>query len=263
MAQMGMPVPASAMTLGPYTHLYTRILGNDNLWAGMSSFVVEMTEFRSILRAAGPRMLVLGDELCSGTETISATAIVAAGIQTLQERGAHFLFATHLHELVDIPEIKTLALGVRPYHLTVVADPRGFLVYDRQLREGSGSPIYGLEVCRGLDMDPVFMERAVALRKRLDGSFVAALDKASRYNAAISVQACHVCGSNSNLEVHHILQQAEADAKGNVRTGLHKNSVGNLAVLCELCHDKHHRGDIAVRGWVQTSHGRMLDVLDS
>lgn len=265
MAQIGMPVPASALTLVPYTHLYTRILGNDNLWAGMSSFVVEMTEFRSILRSAGPRMLVLGDELCSGTETISATAIVAAGIQTLQERGTHFVFATHLHELMDIPEIKGLAEGgaVRPYHLTVVSDPRGFLVYDRQLRAGSGSPVYGLEVCRGLDMDPIFMERAVALRKRLDASVVAKLEKSSRYNAGVPVHACHVCGSNIRLEVHHIVAQAEADEKGCVRTGLHKNSVGNLTVLCDTCHDKHHRGDIAIRGWVQTSQGRMLDVLDS
>jgi hypothetical protein len=78
MAQCGMPVPATAMTLVPYTALFTRILGNDNLWAGMSSFVVEMTEFRSILRSAGPRTLVIGDELCAGTETASATAIVAA-----------------------------------------------------------------------------------------------------------------------------------------------------------------------------------------
>lgn len=265
MAQIGMPVPASAMTLVPYTHLYTRILGNDNLWAGMSSFVVEMTEFRSILRAAGPRMLVLGDELCSGTETISAAAIVGAGIQTLQERGVHFVFATHLHELMDMPEIQTLdsTASVKPYHLTVTADPRGFLVYDRKLREGSGSPIYGLEVCRGLDMDAVFMKRAVDLRKRLDTTRIPTFDKASRYNAALPVQVCHVCGANTDLEVHHIVPQVEADEKGNIRTGLHKNSVGNLAVLCETCHDKHHRGDILIQGWVQTSHGRVLDVLDS
>lgn len=265
MAQIGMPVPASEMTLVPYTHLYTRILGNDNLWAGMSSFVVEMTEFRSILRAAGPRMLVLGDELCSGTETISAAAIVGAGIQTLQERGVHFVFATHLHELMDMPEIQTLASAssVKPYHLTVNADTRGFLIYDRKLREGPGSPVYGLEVCRGLDMDAVFMKRAVDLRKRLDTTVLSTFNKVSRYNAALPVQACHVCGAHTDLEVHHIVPQASADDKGNIRTGLHKNSVGNLAVLCETCHDKHHRGDIQIQGWVQTSHGRMLDVLDA
>lgn len=264
MAQIGMPVPASAMTLVPYTHLYTRILGNDNLWAGMSSFVVEMTEFRSILRVpAEARMLVLGDELCAGTETLSATAIVAAGIQTLQERGAHAIFATHLHELLDIPELQTLAKDgtVKPYHLTVVSDPRGFLVYDRTLREGLGSPVYGLEVCRGLDMDAVFMERAVAFRKRIEGD--AGWGKTSRYNAAVPVQLCHVCGSNIQLEVHHIVPQAAADEKGNIRTGLHKNSVGNLAVLCSSCHDKHHSGVLRIEGWVQTSRGRMLEVQDT
>jgi DNA mismatch repair protein MutS len=102
MAQTGMPVAASAMTLVPYTGLFTRILGNDNLWAGMSSFIVEMTEFRSILRGAGPRSLIIGDELCAGTETASATSIVAAGIQRLADQNANFLFATHLHELQEI-----------------------------------------------------------------------------------------------------------------------------------------------------------------
>lgn len=257
MAQTGMPVPATAMTLVPYTHLYTRILGNDNLWAGMSSFVVEMTEFRSILRAAGPRTLVLGDELCAGTETVSATAIVAAGIQTLVERGAHFLFATHLHELVTIPEVSALT-SVKPYHLSVKPDPRGFLVYDRCLRAGAGSSIYGLEVCRGLDMDAEFLERAFALRARLEG--LPSLTKTSRYNAAVPVQVCHVCGAKEALEVHHIRPQAEADGRGRVGPGQHKNDVGNLAVLCGSCHDQHHAGKITIRGWVTTSAGRILDI---
>lgn len=69
------------MHLRPFQRIATRILNQDNLWAGLSSFAVEMSELREILQVADPNTLVLGDELCAGTESISGTAIVAAGIQ--------------------------------------------------------------------------------------------------------------------------------------------------------------------------------------
>lgn len=256
MAQCGIPVPATAMKLIPYTSLYTRILGNDNLWAGMSSFVVEMTEFRSILRAAGSRTLVIGDELCAGTETASATSIVAAGIQTLVNRSTHFMLATHLHELASIDELASDA-RIQFYHLTVKSNGSGALVYDRKLHKGCGSPMYGLEVCRGLDMDPTFLATAVALRKRLysdDGTA-----RTSRYNASVVVQKCQVCGSSDRLETHHIVPQASADAAGRIAPGVHKNTSSNLVVLCEACHDAHHSNMLDIRGWITTSTGRTLD----
>jgi DNA mismatch repair protein MutS len=248
MAQIGMPVPASAMKLIPYTGLYTRILGNDNLWAGMSSFVVEMSEFRSILRGATNRSLVIGDELCAGTETDSAVSIVGAGIQVLAKRGVHFFFATHLHEL---SEVLTFSV-VKPYHLSVRAQG-STLVYDRILKEGAGSAMYGLEVCRGLDMDPEFLLLAFQLRERRTGSVM----KASRYNAAVTVSTCSLCGEKEKLETHHIVPQQEfRESKTDVGTS--KNRVSNLAVLCAACHDKHHAGSLVVGSWVQTTEGRML-----
>jgi DNA mismatch repair protein MutS len=175
------------------------------------------------------------------------------------QKGTQFVFATHLHELMTIPEIVRLPTVV-PYHLTVVADPRGIqrLVYDRQLKRGAGSPMYGLEVCRGLDMDVAFLERAMAFRKRLEGG--GSTDAVSRYNARLPVQVCQVCGGKRALETHHIVPQQAADARGFIRTGVHKNHVGNLVVLCGDCHDKHHAGEQIIRGWVHTSVGRMLDV---
>jgi DNA mismatch repair protein MutS len=257
MAQTGMPVPASTMTLAPYKALFTRILGNDNLWAGMSSFVVEMTEFRSILRSAGKGTLVIGDELCAGTETASATSIVAAGVKTLADRGAHFFFATHLHELSEIQEIARNP-AVKAYHLTVHPSPtqHGALVYDRLLREGTGSPMYGLEVCRGLDMDREFLAAAFDFRKRLFSE--TGSPRSSRYNAAVVVCACEVCGLREGLESHHIVPQASADEKGRIGPGKSKHVEGNLVVLCATCHDKHHKGLLEIKGWAETSIGRKL-----
>jgi len=250
MAQIGMPVPATSMRLVPYTRLFTRILGNDNLWLGMSSFVVEMTEFRQILKYADNRSLVLGDELCAGTETESAIALVSAGIQVLAKRGTHFFFATHLHELGE-----ELALEqIRAYHLTVSV-AGGALIYDRLLKEGSGSEMYGLEVCRGLDMDAEFLSMAFAIRKRRCGVSAA---KPSRYNAAVTVSACSVCGSSDGLETHHIVPQAAANESGLIDVGVSKNVVANLAVLCSSCHLKHHTGVLKIEGWKDTTEGRKL-----
>lgn len=259
MAQCGIPVPASAMSIIPYTGLYTRILGNDNLWAGMSSFVVEMTEFRSILRNADDRTLVIGDELCAGTETASATAIVAAGIQTLMRRNVQFMFATHLHELAEIPELAAAAASTCAfYHLSVRSDStKRRLVYDRILKSGCGSPMYGLEVCRGLDMDSEFLTAAFTIRKRM---FEAEGARLSRYNAAVVVDACAVCGANDSLETHHIVPQAVARREGDsISPGVHKHTASNLVPLCDSCHKAHHAGMLEIKGWKDTSRGRILE----
>ena len=115
------------------------------MWGGQSTFTVEMTEFREILRAADAHSLVLGDELCSGTESLSATALVAAGVEELAARHTKFVFATHLHELSTLPDIVNLP-NVRLAHLRVQYDEvRDVLIYERTLAPGSGSALYGLQ----------------------------------------------------------------------------------------------------------------------
>jgi DNA mismatch repair protein MutS len=246
LAQTGFPVPATSMCLAPFTAIFTRILGNDNLWAGLSSFAVEMTEFREILRFADARSLVLGDELCSGTESLSATALVAAGVETLVGAGTKFVFATHLHELAGLPDIAGLS-GVKAVHLKVHYDAAADrLIYERELAPGSGSALYGLEVCRALDLPPGFLERATVLRKTLGGWVTPTV---SRYSTKAVLNACSVCGSTHKLEAHHIVHQADG---GN-------DSPGNLACLCATCHDDHHAGRLQIRGWKDSSAGRVLD----
>jgi DNA mismatch repair protein MutS len=253
LAQCGFPVPAARLRLSPFTAIFTRILGNDNLWAGLSSFAVEMTEFREILRHADERSLVLGDELCSGTESLSATALVAAGVETLANRGTKFVFATHLHELATLPDIAGHS-GVRAVHLKVHYDAAtDVLVYDRHLAEGSGSALYGLEVCRALDLPPGYLERATSIRQGLAGSVISHV---SAYSNGAVVRSCEVCGSGAGLETHHIRHQADAAAAA--AEGFDLNAPGNLVCLCATCHDDHHGGRLTIRGWEETSAGRRL-----
>jgi DNA mismatch repair ATPase MutS len=255
LAQAGCFVPATEMTLKPFKSIYTRILNNDNLFAGLSSFAVEMSELRDILRNATQYTLVLGDELCSGTESISAQALVASGIQWMTKRNAKFIFATHLHDLPTI--IDTKAEGVEVLHLHVEYDPlTKKLIYDRTLRPGSGSSLYGLEVARAMDLPFEFIEQALVNRHKLVGSSSQQDAKSSSWNKSIIRKSCEVCKTDivSELEVHHI-KPRESAKNGILEDGTHMNDSRNLIVLCEKCHDEHHAGKLEIGNVVITSDG--------
>jgi DNA mismatch repair protein MutS len=255
LAQAGSYVPAKAMTVRPFQAIYTRILNQDNLFAGLSSFAVEMSELRDILRAADQNTLILGDELCSGTESVSAMALVAAGIEWLSKKRSKFIFATHLHDLPTI--LKPETIGLKIWHLHVEYDPvTKTLVYDRTLMPGSGSTLYGLEVAKAMDLPTEFLESATALRHKLVGSVPQHLAKGSIWNAAVTRRTCEVCGSinTKDLEVHHIRPRADA-TDGILSDGTPMNHPSNLIVLCEACHDKEHGSESVVTELVQTSEG--------
>ena len=251
LAQAGCFVPAKQMTLRPFREIYTRILNQDNLFAGLSSFAVEMSELRDILRNATQYTLVLGDELCSGTESISAQALVASGIQWLSIRNATFIFATHLH---DLPKLVNEIDGIEVWHLHVEYDPiTKKLVYDRSLRPGSGSTLYGLEVARAMDLPFEFIEHALQNRHRIIGS-VTQEKSVSSWNKDIVRKECEMCKSHINLEVHHIVPRNSANANV-LEDGSHMNDKRNLIVICEACHNSVHAGKVMI-GEVQiTSDG--------
>jgi DNA mismatch repair protein MutS len=271
MAQAGMYVAADVFRLAPFRQVFTRIQSHDDISRGQSTFMIEMSELRNILKRCDATSLVIGDEVCSGTESVSALAIVGASVQCLLDRSVPFLFATHLHELTRLlkidreegeydnyqndpskPEIKRL----RVCHLRVFYDSSTKrLVYDRRLCEGQGTTVYGLEVCKALDMDSAFLDSAHALRNRIllpePDAWHA---RASRYNARVLMDTCAVCRTRAATETHHVLPQKDADADGFIGT-FHKNSAFNLVPLCEKCHLSVHDGKINIEGYVQTSSG--------
>jgi hypothetical protein len=118
------------------------------------------------------------------------------------------------------------------------------------LQEGSGSALYGLEVCYGLDMDEEFLKLATSSRQNLN--------KFSRYNSQVLVRKCEICNSEKDLESHHIIHQADAK-DGYIAPGAKIHRQSNLTVLCELCHKEHHSGKLTIHGWIDTSTGRILN----
>jgi DNA mismatch repair protein MutS len=216
-----------------------------------------MSEMRDIFREAGPRSLVLGDELCSGTETTSATALVAAGLKGLIKRGSRFLFATHLHGLSKIKEVSEDP-GLKIWHLHVEYDHlQDKLVYHRTLREGSGSSLYGLEVAKAMRIPVDILEDAIRFRKSLAGEMELSESVGSSWNSDVIRIQCELCGTteSKDLEVHHIKERHLASTSGHLKDLSNVHSKANLIVLCERCHDKTHNGSIEINPFVQTSDG--------
>ena len=248
MAQSGLFVPASEFMYRPYTTIFTRIIGNDNIFKGLSTFAVEMSELRTILRMADQDSLVLGDELCSGTENTSAVSIFVAGIQQLQERKSSFIFATHLHEIVNYDEIVGLSnVGLK--HMTVIYDKeRDVLIYDRKLKDGPGNSMYGLEVCKSLNLPDDFLASAYAIRAKYHPESASLLSlKTSHFNAKKVIGLCEKCEKTIGTDVHHLQHQRDANSDGIIVNGdgqFHKNQVANLMVLCDKCHNDIHKTDV-------------------
>lgn len=245
MAQAGFYVPCQEFTFYPYKHIFTRILGNDNLFKGLSSFAVEMLELKSILFLADKNSLVLGDELCSGTESNSAMSIFISGIQHLYREQSNFIFATHFHEIVDFDEIQEMdKLSLN--HMAVRYDRESDkLVYDRKLRDGPGENMYGLEVCKALHLPQSFLENAYELRNKYNPASGSILEwKSSRYNSKKLRGVCEECNKSFSTEVHHIAHQADAQENGYIGS-FHKNNLPNLRSLCERCHNLEHSSAIS------------------
>jgi DNA mismatch repair protein MutS len=143
MAHTGSFVPAKSARLGPLDQIFTRIGAADDLAAGASTFMVEMTESAAILHNATPTSLVLMDEVGRGTSTFDGLALAWAIARHLAERNQSLtLFATHYFELTR------LALEYRQVanvHLDAV-EHKDTVVFLHAVEEGPASQSYGLQV---------------------------------------------------------------------------------------------------------------------
>lgn len=274
MAQAGLFVP-SRLTLSPYKKILTRLSGNDNIFSGQSSFVIEMLELKNILNNLGNNSLIICDELCRGTEHRSGSSMAIAAIIKFIETQSTFILSTHMHEIVEHPRIKMLysnnniessnnsKLSVN--HISVHYDKKlDALIYDRKLKVGHGGSVYGLEVARYLHLDPEFLDLANNIRKvdytikpkvisdNLSRNNLIFTDeitnnlfdiKKSKYNSNKLIDACQICGNSSGeLHIHHINEQEYADVNGFIGE-FHKNVEWNQITLCSKCHTNLHKNN--------------------
>jgi len=167
MAQIGSYVPANSAKISVVDKIFTRVGASDDLTAGQSTFMVEMSEVSDILKNATPNSLVILDEVGRGTSTFDGLSIaraVAEHICTSKKLGCKTLFATHYHELV---ELENSLEGVKNYSIAVKknGDTIRFL---RKIVPGGVDESYGIDVAKLAGLPSKVVSRARELLAEME-----------------------------------------------------------------------------------------------
>ena len=147
--------------------LFTRIGASDDLAAGQSTFMVEMTEVADILRYATPRSLLILDEIGRGTSTFDGMAIARAVLEYAADKkrlGAKTLFATHYHELTSIEQELP---GVKNYNIAV-KKRQGDVIFLRKIVPGAADDSFGVDVAKLAGLPDRVIQRARQILKELE-----------------------------------------------------------------------------------------------
>ena len=165
MAQVGSFVPAHDAHIGVVDRIFTRIGASDDLSAGQSTFMVEMTEVSDILRTATKNSLLILDEIGRGTSTFDGMSIARAVLEHCAEKlKAKTLFATHYHELTALEQ--TLP-NVRNYNIAVRARGED-IIFLRKIIPGGADRSYGIEVAKLAGLPDSVLKRARAILEELE-----------------------------------------------------------------------------------------------
>ncbi|MEG2455024.1 MAG: DNA mismatch repair protein MutS [Oscillospiraceae bacterium] len=167
LAQIGSFVPAKAAHIGLVDRVFTRIGASDDLAAGQSTFMVEMTEVAELLKNATSKSLLILDEIGRGTSTYDGMAIARAVLEYCADKkrlGAKTLFATHYHELTvlegQIP-------GVQNYNIAA-KKKKDEIIFLRKIVRGAADQSYGIEVAQLAGVPPRIISRARELLSELE-----------------------------------------------------------------------------------------------
>ena len=167
MAQIGSFVPAKSARIGICDRVFTRIGASDDLSAGQSTFMVEMSEVAEILKNATARSLLILDEIGRGTSTFDGMAIARAVLEycaSPKKLGAKVLFATHYHELTVMEQEIT---GLKNYNIAV--KKRGEdVIFLRKIVPGAADDSFGIEVARLAGIPDKVVSRARTILKELE-----------------------------------------------------------------------------------------------
>jgi DNA mismatch repair protein MutS len=187
LAQIGSFVPARAARIGVVDRLFSRVGAADDLARGRSTFMVEMVETAAILNQAGPRSLVILDEIGRGTATFDGLSIAWAALEHLHEvNRCRTLFATHYHELTALAA-KLPALAC---HTMRVKEWQGDVVFLHEVAPGTADRSYGIHVAKLAGLPPAVTARAEEILELLEtgeqgGALARLADDLPLFRAAI------------------------------------------------------------------------------
>lgn len=169
LAHLGSFVPASRATIGICDQLFSRVGASDNLAAGQSTFMVEMSETANILRRCTKKSFIIFDEIGRGTATYDGMAIAQAVLEYLDELSPRTLFATHYHELTTLVgdsagrlrNVSCLTIDVREHNNDIV--------FMHKIVAGVANRSYGIHVAKMAGMPASVVARAESVLAGLEG----------------------------------------------------------------------------------------------
>jgi DNA mismatch repair protein MutS len=201
LAQVGSFVPADGARIGIVDRIFTRVGAHDDLAAGQSTFMVEMTEAANILNNATERSLVILDEIGRGTSTFDGVSIAWAVAEYLAARGCKTLFATHYHLLNDLEKTQP---SVRNFRIAV-KETGDRIVWLRKIVAGGTDKSYGIQVARMAGLPPEVIARAQEVLSDLEKSDRHKRDTAHGMNVAARSQKMQM--TLFEAEAHPVLEQ--------------------------------------------------------
>ena len=167
MAQIGSFVPADSATIGLVDRIFARIGAQDEIHAGQSTFMVEMVETARLLAGSSPRSLLILDEIGRGTSTYDGLAIARSVIEFIHNNprlNCRTLFATHYHELTELPNILPRSANYN----VAVAEQGDEIVFLHRVLPGGADQSYGVHVAQLAGMPPSVVDRARELLFQLE-----------------------------------------------------------------------------------------------
>jgi DNA mismatch repair protein MutS len=181
MAQIGSFVPAAKARIGIVDRIFTRVGASDDLAAGQSTFMVEMSEVANILRNATSRSLLILDEIGRGTSTFDGLSIAWSVIEFIRDRekmGCRTLFATHYHELTELEGKLT---GIKNYCIAVKEKGEDIIFLHKIIRGGANGS-YGIQVAKLAGLPELVLERAKEILSQLEDADISKKEHKIRKN---------------------------------------------------------------------------------
>jgi DNA mismatch repair protein MutS len=209
MAQIGSFVPADSAEIGIADRIFTRVGASDDLAAGQSTFMVEMSEVASILENATSKSLLILDEIGRGTSTFDGLSIAWSVMEYISDDekvGSRTLFATHYHELTELegklPGIKNYCIAVKE---------RGDdIIFLRKIIRGGADGSYGIQVAKLAGLPQFVTDRAKELLKELEAADISK-QRARRKKAALEGQVeFFIPGNNEDKAEREVLDEIKS-----------------------------------------------------
>lgn len=210
MAQIGSFVPASSARVGVVDRIFTRVGASDDLAAGQSTFMVEMTEVANILNNATPRSLLILDEIGRGTSTFDGLSIAWSVIEFISDKdkmGCRTLFATHYHELTELEGKLT---GIKNYCISVKEKGED-IIFLRKIIRGGADDSYGIQVARLAGVPQAVIERARDILKELEDADISKKEiKTRRGKMPIDGQVDLFSFSSGSKEKEELMEELKS-----------------------------------------------------